>query len=115
MTTPNDRSPGARAVGQVRGVLAERVIVSTPLDPFLSLKALTQYCGLSRTTLLGVMAREENPLPHYRLSDSGKIVVRVSEFDAWMAQYRRTRSRLDELIEQRRQLRAARRRLRASS
>ena len=26
-------------VAQVRGVLAEQVVVSTPLDPFLSLKA----------------------------------------------------------------------------
>jgi len=98
-------------VDQVRGVLAERVVVSTILDPWLPLKALTQYSGLSRKTLLRLMAREENPLPHYRLTDTGKIVVRRSEFDAWMEQYRRVGSRLDELIEQRRRLRASRRSL----
>ena len=100
-----------REVAQVRGVLAERVVVSSVLDPWLPLKALAEYAGLSRKTLLRLMAREENPLPHYRLTDTGKIVVRRSEFDAWMEQYRRVGSRLDELIEQRRQLRASRRRL----
>lgn len=98
-----------REVGQIRGVLAERVVISTMLDPWLPLKALAQYSGLSRKTLLRLMTREENTLPHYRLTDTGKIVVRRSEFDAWMEQYRRLGSRLDELIEQRRRLRAARR------
>ena len=98
-------------VAQVRGVLAERVVVSTMLDPWLSLTALAQYSGLSRKTLLRLIAHEEKPLPHYRLTDTGKIVIRRSEFDAWMEQYRRVGSRLDELIEQRRRLRAARRRL----
>jgi hypothetical protein len=115
MTQP--RADGERngSVGQpgrqVRGILAERVIISTGLDPFLSLHALAGYSGLGRKTLLRLMAREENPLPHYRLTDTGKIVVRRSEFDGFMEQYRHTRSRLDELIEQRRQLRAARRSL----
>src|SRR5881397_3518905 len=102
-------------VAQVRGVLAERVIVSTMLDPWLPLKALAQYSGLRRKTLLRLMAREENPLPHYRRTDTGKIVVRRSEFDAWMEQYRRLGSRLDELIEQRRCLRAEGRRMRRRS
>ena len=100
-----------RETDQVRGVLAGRVAISTVLDPWLPLKALALYSGLSRKTLLRLMAREENPLPHYRLTDTGKIVVRRSEFDAWMEQYRRLGSRLDELIEQRRRLRAARRRV----
>jgi hypothetical protein len=34
-------------VGQVRGVLAERVVVSTTLDPYLPLTALATYAGLS--------------------------------------------------------------------
>ncbi len=112
---PSDRPPRARAagaVGQIRGVLAERVIVSTLLDPYLSLRALSAYSGLSRKTLLRLLARAESPIPHYRLTDAGKIVVRRSDFDTWMEQYRRTRSRLDELIEQRRHERAARRRQR---
>src|SRR5262249_47327864 len=34
-------------VAQVRGVLAERVVISTMLDPFLTLKALAKYSGIS--------------------------------------------------------------------
>ena len=54
--------PG-RDVAQVRGVLAERVIVSTELDPYLSLNYLSEA---------------SRPLPHFRVN--GKIVVRRSDF-----------------------------------
>lgn len=74
-------------VGQVRGVLAERVVVSVPLDPFLPLKALADYSGLSVRTLRGFIERlPDEALPCYRLP--GKILVRRSEFDAWIAHYR---------------------------
>lgn len=74
------------AVGQVRGCLAEGVVVSIPLDPFLSLKALASYCGLSVRKLRDCLADPGHPLPHYRVG--GKIVVRRSEFDAWMVRFR---------------------------
>jgi hypothetical protein len=109
-----DRRAG-RTVTQVRGFLAERVIVSVALDPFLDLAALSQYSSLSRRTLLSVMARTDTPLPHYRLTGTGKVLVRRSEFDEWMRQYRHVQSRLDELIETRRRERAARRLARLTS
>lgn len=103
------RVPAPRPeVSQVRGVLAERVIVSTPLDPYLSMKALADYSGFSRRTLLAFMA-QDNTLPHFRVNATGKIVVRRSDFDSWIAQFRRTQSAMDELIEQRRRDRALRR------
>ena len=71
---------------QVRGVLAERVIVSSALDPFLSLKALANYSGLSRRKLRDYLADPTHPLPCYRIG--GKILVRRSEYDAWAASYR---------------------------
>jgi len=71
---------------QVRGVLADRVIVSTQLDPFLSLKALATYSGLSRRKLRDYLADPTHPLPCYRIG--GKILVRRSEYDAWAASYR---------------------------
>jgi len=71
---------------QVRGVLAERVIISTELDPFLSLKGLANYSGLSVRTLREYLTDSVNPLPHYRVR--GKILVRRSEFDGWIATYR---------------------------
>ncbi len=82
--------PTARSghpVGQVRGVLAQEVIVSTALDPFLPLKALADYSGLSVRKLREYLTDPAHPLPCYRVG--GKIVVRRSEFDAWVAVYRR--------------------------
>ena len=82
-------NPGIRRgypVGQVRGVLAERVVVSTPVDPFLSLRALAGYSGLSVRKLRDCLADPAHPLPCYRVG--GKILVRRSEFDAWMARHR---------------------------
>jgi hypothetical protein len=74
-------------VAQVRGVLVERMVVSSALDPFLSLRALAAYSGLSVRKL-----REYLELPPdqalccYRVG--GKILVRRSEFDVWMERYR---------------------------
>jgi predicted DNA-binding transcriptional regulator AlpA len=73
-------------VAQVRGVLAERVVVSTHLDPFLSLKALAAYSGLSVRTLRGRLVDSIAPLPYYKIG--GKIVVRRSDYDQWVARYR---------------------------
>ena len=78
-------------VAQVRGVLAERVVVSTELDPFLSLRTLASYSGLSVRTLRGFAELPpDQALPCYRLP--GKILIRRSEFDAWIERYR-TRGR----------------------
>jgi len=74
------------AVGQVRGVLAERVVVSTALDPFLSLRALAGYSGLSIRKLRDFLDQPQHPLPCYRVGS--KILVRLSEFDRWIAAYR---------------------------
>ena len=83
---PRASLSAATTAVQVRGVLAERVIVSTHLDPFLSLKALANYSGLSVRTLREYLTDSVNPLPHYRVG--GKILVRRSEFDGWIATYR---------------------------
>ena len=77
---------GGTAVDQVRGILAERVVVSTQLDPLFSLKALASYSGLSPRTLRTHLADLAHPLPCYRVG--GKILVRRSEFDTWIAAYR---------------------------
>jgi hypothetical protein len=73
-------------VAQVRGVLAERVVVSSELDPFLSLKALTSYSNLSVRTLRAFLTDLHHPLPCYRVG--AKILVRRSEFDSWMRHHR---------------------------
>ncbi len=71
---------------QVRGILPERVVISTTLDPYLPLKALTTYSGMSVRLLRDCLTDPAHPLPHYR--HGGKILVRRSEFDRWMAAYR---------------------------
>jgi hypothetical protein len=65
-------------------VLAERVVVSVLLDPFLSLRAASEYLGLSIKTLRrAVNGPPDRALPCYRVGAA--IVVRRSEADAWMA------------------------------
>lgn len=84
-------------VGQVRGVLAERVIVSTQLDPFLALTALAAYSGLSVRKLREYLDDAAHPLPCYRVG--GKILVRRSEFDAWIARHRQVgRADVDQIV-----------------
>lgn len=61
--------------------------VAHQLDPYLTLKALATYSGLSVTRLRGVIRDPLYPLPHHRVG--GKILVRVSDFDGWMQHYRR--------------------------
>ena len=60
---------------------------STAVDPFLSLRTLASYSCMSVRKLRQYLHDPVHPLPHYRLG--GKIVARRSEFDAWMAAYRR--------------------------
>ena len=76
--------------------MLDRVTATAPLDPYLSLKALAGYAGVSVRQLREYLARPPlprdpqapvpSPMPHYRLGS--RIVVRRSEFDHWMAAYR---------------------------
>jgi hypothetical protein len=84
-------------LAQICGVLAERVVIGTPLDPFLSLRALAGYSDLSVRKLRDCLDDPGNPLPCYRVG--GKILVRRSEFDAWIAAYRqRGRADVDAIV-----------------
>ena len=80
----------------------EEVSIQHPLDPWLSLPALSKVSGLSVCTLRALCNDGKNPLPHYRMKEphivvnpttgkqstaSGKILVRWSEFERWMEQY----------------------------
>ena len=84
-------------VAQVRGVLVERVVVSSTLDPFLSLRALASYSSLSVRTLRTYLTDLRHPLPCYRVG--AKILVRRSEFDGWLLQHRHVGSAdMDRLV-----------------
>jgi Helix-turn-helix domain len=76
----------AEADGPARLLVPERVVITTELDPFLPLRALAAYAGLSVRTLRQYLdLPPDQALPCYRVG--GKILVRRSQFDAWIAQY----------------------------
>ena len=68
--------------------LIEAVRVQTDLDPWLSLRGLAGYSGLSVRKLRDCLTRPVRPLPHFRVD--GKILVRRSDFDTWMQAFRDT-------------------------
>ncbi len=104
---------GRRIVGNPRGSVpvhpVASVAVRVDLDPYLSLEALASgtrerrdpftrqvtaeyvqgYSGLSRRTLQTLVNDDTDPLPSYRVG--GKLLVRRSEFDAWMARRKNTK------------------------
>jgi hypothetical protein len=89
--------PKKAGIAPLRGIRPTEIIVSTVLDPFLGLRALSGYCGLSVRTLRTRLADAVHPLPHYQIG--GKILVRRSEFDAWAMSYRRLgREDIDRLV-----------------
>jgi lambda repressor-like predicted transcriptional regulator len=53
---------------------------------FISLQDLSTYSSLSVKTLRSYLFRQQNPLPHYRLTK--KILVRLEDFEVWMEAYR---------------------------
>ena len=66
-------------------------------DSFLDLTTLAGYSGLSKRTLRYHLASAARPLPHYRVG--GKILVKRSEFDGWILQFKGAeRPALDPLV-----------------
>jgi hypothetical protein len=53
---------------------------------YLSLKALALYASCSVRWLRARLTDKTSPLPHYRIG--GKVLVKVEEFDRWMASSR---------------------------
>ena len=89
LTLPRDSPLPAEAFGHR---LPKELVVSVPLDPYLPLRALGSYSGLSVRRLRQLLEDPAHPLPCYRVG--GKILVRRSEFDVWIADYR-ARGRVD--------------------
>jgi excisionase family DNA binding protein len=76
--------------------IAERLVLTTALDPYLSLKALANYAGLSVRKLRDHLDDPAHPLPCYRVG--GKLLVRRSEFDDWMRAYRHRGRDVDGIV-----------------
>ena len=105
-------------IGEERPRLAvvEEHRLTTALDPYFTLPALSAYSGISVRTL-----RDRLPsISHYKLpgaqGDRGKIPVRRSDFDEWMAAFKVTPAPaprsvnhpLDQIIAEARKRRSAR-------
>lgn len=80
------------AINGPRPNVLDRVALQVTLDPYLSLAALARYGSLSVRKLRAHLNDVTHPLPCYRVG--GKILVRRSEFDGWVAAFRQ-RGRVD--------------------
>ena len=71
--------------------------VATGLDAYLSLRGLAAYSGCSIRWLRDRLVDASHPLPCYRVE--GKVLVRRSEFDVWIARFRsQGRPEVDRLV-----------------
>jgi hypothetical protein len=87
MTTGSARSGPALGADRPRLVVVDELTVTSALDPYLSLRALATYSSSSVRWLRGRLVDPHQPLPCFRLP-GGKILVRRSDFDGWLARYR---------------------------
>ena len=82
---------GTMGEGRPRLVVVQGLDVTTPLDPYLTMRSLASYSGCSVRWLRDRLTDPHHPLPCYRLP-GGKVLVRRSEFDGWLACYRQVGS-----------------------
>ena len=67
-------------------------------DIFLDLKQLAQYSTFSDSTLRGYLSDPEKPIPFFRVNR--KILIKKSEFDLWMEQFRGENNDLDHIVDE---------------
>ena len=58
----------------------------TPWDPYFSISALASYSTLSTRLLRSFLTAPDHPLPHFRVG--GRVLVKRSDFDAWIQIFR---------------------------
>ncbi len=86
--------------GRAKLVVVEGIELTTPLDPYLTLKALSAWSGCSVRWLRDRLTDPQHPLPCYRLP-GGKVLVRRSEFDYWLARYRQVgHPRVEQIVDE---------------
>ena len=77
----------------------DAIAVTVPFDPYLSLRALSSYAGLSTRTLRAYLTDNVHPLPCYRVG--GRVLIRRSEFDQWVRRFRsRGRGEIDQAVDE---------------
>lgn len=83
---PSNRSPRMANLMRMAERHIDSIAVTVPLDPYLTLRALAAYSGISVRKLREYLADSFNPLPCYRIG--GKVLIRRSEFDRWISVFR---------------------------
>lgn len=79
-------------------LLPGKECIRDPGDPYLPLRDLRAYSGISQRTLREYLKDPVHPLPHYRVVDGGKVLVRRSEFDTWIARFRADSPDVDAIV-----------------
>jgi excisionase family DNA binding protein len=69
----------------------------TILREYLSIKELSQYCGICERTLRDLINDSTNPIPSYRFG-RGAIRVKKEEFDCWAKTCRNDNNRLNQIV-----------------
>ena len=67
-------------------------------DTFLDLKQLSLYSTLSDSTLRGYLSDPDKPIPFFRVNR--KILIKKSEFDLWMEQFRGKNNDLNHIVDE---------------
>jgi excisionase family DNA binding protein len=79
----------------------QRSTIDAARGPFLPIKELAAYSGLSPRKLRELLRDVSHPIPFHRVGGEGKILVSRPEFDGWMQQWRdRTDVNVRETVDQ---------------
>ena len=68
-------------------------------DCYMSLKTLSKYSDLSKTTLKKLINDPFDPIPAIEAGPGGKILVRKSAFDTWTERHRLNHSQRKEDVD----------------
>ncbi len=74
---------------------------SQVMREYYSISNLSEYTGISGRTLRDLLHCPSNPIPHYRIGSTGRILrIKKAEFDDWMMSQRATNENgIDALLE----------------
>lgn len=72
--------------------------MTVALPEYLTLRKLSAYSGISPRSLRHYLTHPVGPLPHYRIQRN--ILVKRSDFDTWIIQFRRSDAGVDSLVDQ---------------
>ncbi|MFC1591970.1 helix-turn-helix domain-containing protein [Thermodesulfobacteriota bacterium] len=73
-------------------------MIKSDKDSYLDLKQLSEYSTFSDSTLRDYLSDPDTPIPYFRVKR--KIIVRKTEFDRWMEQFRDENNELDRIVDE---------------